>query len=113
MPTHNDETLQQRYEREHREFERICEQGCNGCDDCTDDDGDLQTRYEMLQSWLAEADASNDRLKKHLSNTLEIAYTWQPGYATKMDRDTLALAAQAIGYEPPNTTDDTKPQEAA
>ena len=25
MPTHNDETLQQRYEREHREFERMSE----------------------------------------------------------------------------------------
>lgn len=67
-----------------------------------DDEGDLQTRYEMLKSWLVEADASNDRLKKHLSNTLEIAYTWQPNYATKMDRDTLALAAGAIGFEPPN-----------
>ena len=67
-----------------------------------DDDGDLQTRYDMLKSWLVEADASNDRLKKHLSDTLEIAHTWQPIYATKLDRDTLALAAQAIGYEPPN-----------
>ena len=67
-----------------------------------DEDGDLQTRYDMLKSWLVEADASNDRLRNHLSNTLEIAYTWQPGYATKMDRDTLALAAQAIGYEQPN-----------
>lgn len=64
--------------------------------------GDLQARCDMLKSWLVEADASNDRLRTHLNNTLEIAYTWQPGYATKIDRDTLALAAQAIGYEPPN-----------
>jgi hypothetical protein len=71
------------------------------------EDGDLQTRYDMLKSWLVEADASNEQLKKHLSNVLEIAHTWQPGYATKMDRDTLALAAQSIGYEPPNT--DQKP----
>ena len=88
--------------------DRTCEHGCAGCDDCTDfvngdEDGDLQTRYDMLKSWLVEADASNDRLKKHLSNVLEIAHTWQPCYATKMDRDTLALAAQSIGYELPNT----------
>ena len=87
---------------------RTCEHGCAGCDDCTDfangdDDGDLQTRYDMLKSWLVEADASNDRLRKHLSNVLEIAYTWQPGYATKMDIDMLKMAADAIGYEPPNT----------
>lgn len=87
---------------------RTCEHDCAGCDDCTafvsgDDDGDLQPRYDMLKSWLVEADVSNERLKKHLGNVLEIAHTWQPGYATKMDRDTLALAAQAIGYEPPNT----------
>lgn len=62
---------------------------------------DLQARYDMLKGWLAEADASNERLKKHLGNVLEIAYTWQPGHATKMDRDTLALAAQSIGYELP------------
>lgn len=88
---------------------RTCEQGCNGCEDCTDfvngdDDGDLQTRYDMLKGWLVEADAVNDILKKHLGNVLEIAYTWQPGYATKMDRDTLTIAAKSIGYElPPNT----------
>jgi hypothetical protein len=64
-----------------------------------DEDGDLRTRYDMLKSWLAEADASNDRLKKHLSSTLEIAYTWQPSYATKMDLETLSIASDAIGYE--------------
>ena len=73
-----------------------------------DEDGDVKTRYEMVKSWLVEADASNETLKKHLAAVLEIAHTWQPGYATKMDRDTLALAAQAIGYEPPNTTAETR-----
>ena len=70
-----------------------------------DDDGDLRTRYDMLKGWLVEADAVNDILKKHLGSVLEIAYTWQPNYATKMDRDTLTLAAKSIGYElSPNTT---------
>jgi hypothetical protein len=78
-----------------------------------DDDGDLQTRYDMLKSWLVEADASNDRLKKHLHNVLEIAHTWQPDYATKMDRDTLALAAQAIAYEPPNAEAEAKPSDVS
>jgi hypothetical protein len=68
-----------------------------------DDDGDLQTRYDLLRDWLSEADAVNDILKAHLGRVLEIAYTWQPSYATKMDRDTLTLAAKSIGYElPPN-----------
>jgi hypothetical protein len=75
-----------------------------------DEDGDLKVRYDMLKDWLSEADAVNDILKKHLGRVLEIAYTWQPSYATKMDRDTLTLAAKSIGYElPPNTTDD-RPQ---
>jgi hypothetical protein len=69
-----------------------------------DDDGDLQTRYDMLRDWLSEADAVNDILKGHLGRVLEIAYTWQPSYATQMDRETLTIAAKSIGYElPPNT----------
>lgn len=74
-----------------------------GGDMTGDDDGDLQARYDMLKGWLVDADAVNDILKKHLGSVLEIAYTWQPNYATKMDRDTLTLAAKSIGYElPPN-----------
>lgn len=63
------------------------------------EDGELETRHQMLKSWLVEADASNERLKKHLHRALEIAYTWQPVYATKMDLDTLAHAATDSGFE--------------
>lgn len=78
-------------------------------EDDDDHGGDYQFLHDMLRSRLEESDASNERLRAHLSNTLEIAYTWQPDYATKMDRDTLQLAAQEIGYEPLNkATEDGK-----
>ncbi len=47
----------------------------------------------MHQSWEADANAKAERLAQHLRAVLEIARTWQPDYATKMDRDTLAYAA--------------------
>jgi hypothetical protein len=47
---------------------------------------------EMLRGWEADAQARSELLEKHLSNVLEIARTWQPDYATKMDRATLSLA---------------------
>jgi|GEM_PF-5047574 len=48
---------------------------------------------DMLMSWGVDANRRADRLAQHLRNVLEIARTWQPDYATKMDRDTLDLAA--------------------
>lgn len=66
-----------------------------------DPDGDLQTRYEMLRGWLVEADSSNEILKKHLCAVLEIAHTWEPDYATKMDKETLSIAAETVGHEKP------------
>ena len=66
------------------------------------EDGDLPTRYEMLRSWLSEADISNNALKAHLRRVLEIADTWRPDYATKMDRDTLQHAKEAIGEASPS-----------
>lgn len=74
------------------------------------DDDNLRARYDMLRDWLSEADAVNEILKKHLAQVLEIAYTWQPSYATQMDRKTLTIAAKSIGYElPPNTADEPRP----
>lgn len=57
---------------------------------------------DMLRSWEVDASVRADRLAQHLRNVLEIARTWQPGYATKMDRDTLDLAAAEVGQKTPN-----------
>ena len=47
---------------------------------------------EMLRSWEVDAQRRADLLQQHLRAVLEIARTWQPDYATKMDRDTLQHA---------------------
>ena len=59
----------------------------------TDTDTDAASVIEMLKSWESDANRRADRLAQHLRNVLEIARTWQPDYATKMDRDTLDIAA--------------------
>jgi hypothetical protein len=53
----------------------------------------------MLRSWEADAQARADRLAQHLRLVLEIARTWQPDYATKMDIDTLAHAAASMAKD--------------
>lgn len=58
-----------------------------------DTDTDAAAVIDMLKSWESDANRRADRLAQHLRNVLEIARTWQPNYATKMDRDTLDLAA--------------------
>ena len=63
---------------------------------------DVVAVIDMLKSWEADATRRADRLAQHLRNVLEIARTWQPDYATKMDRDTLDLAASEI--EPARVT---------
>ena len=52
---------------------------------------------DMLKSWESDANRRADRLAQHLRNVLEIARTWRPDYATKMDRDTLDFAAAEAG----------------
>ena len=47
---------------------------------------------EMPRSWEVDAQRRADLLQQHLRAVLEIARTWQPDYATKMDRDTLQHA---------------------
>lgn len=80
------------------ELQRIREAlGCEGRDSHTDP----VAVVEMLKSWEVDASVYADRLRQHLRNVLEIARTWQPDYATKMDRDTLAYAAEEIDGEPP------------
>ena len=58
-----------------------------------DTDTDPVAAIEMLQGWEVDAQARCERLEKHLRLALEVARTWQPDYATKMDRDTLQCAA--------------------
>ncbi len=63
------------------------------------------TEYEelnLLRSWEADARKRAELLATHLKAVLEVAYTWQPDYATKMDMDTLAFAATEVGFEPSN-----------
>lgn len=57
---------------------------------------------EMLRSWETDAQARAELLEKHLRNVLEVARTWQPDYATKMDRDTLQYAQDCADYKTPN-----------
>jgi hypothetical protein len=79
------------------ELERIRQAlGCKGRDSHTDPVAVVQ----MLRSWEVDASVRADRLEQYLRNVLEIARTWQPDYATKMDRDTLDLAAAEVGERP-------------
>ena len=79
------------------ELQRIREAlGCEGRDSNTDP----VAVVEMLRSWEVNTSVRADRLAQHLRNVLEIARTWQPDYATKMDRDTLDLAAAEVGETP-------------
>jgi hypothetical protein len=65
--------------------------------DAQDKAGDLVAVINMLQSWQADATKRSELLAAHLRGVLEIAHTWQPDYATKMDRDTIDLAAAEAG----------------
>jgi hypothetical protein len=47
---------------------------------------------EMLRGWEVDAQRRAELLEQHLRAVLEVARTWQPDYATKMDRDTLQHA---------------------
>ena len=51
---------------------------------------------EMLRSWEADASRRCELLEQHLRSVLEVARTWQPDYATKMDRDTLGFAQECL-----------------
>lgn len=67
-----------------------------------DADTDAVAVIDMLKSWESDANRRADRLEKHLRNVLEIARTWQPDYATKMDRDTLQHAEDFADRKTPN-----------
>lgn len=66
-----------------------------------DDDTDPVVAIQMVQSWEADAQARAELLEQHLCAVLEVARTWQPDYATKMDRDTLQHAQDCVDRKTP------------
>lgn len=83
-------------QRMHDELQRI--RTALGCTEGPSDQTDPVALIDMLRSWEVDASRRADRLQQHLLAVLEIARTWQPGYATRMDRDTLDLAAAEVGH---------------
>lgn len=67
-----------------------------------EEEGDPVAGIEMLRSWEADAQARADLLEQHLRAVLEVARTWQPDYATKMDRNTLQHARDCADRKTPN-----------
>ena len=57
---------------------------------------------EMIRGWEVDAQRRAELLEKHLRAVLEVARTWQPDYATKMDRDTLQYAEDFADRKTPN-----------
>lgn len=51
---------------------------------------------DVLLGMAADDAAQIEVLSSHLRSVIEIARTWQPGYATKMDRDTLDIAQASL-----------------
>lgn len=57
---------------------------------------------EVLHGMEADAKARASLLEQHLRAVLEVARTWQPDYASKMDRDTLRYAEECAEGKAPN-----------
>ncbi len=58
---------------------------------------ELRTRLDLFQSWHDDDRRRIELLEQHLGSVLEIAGTWQPDYATAMDRKTIQLARECLG----------------
>lgn len=69
---------------------------------CADALEEQTSRIDLLHSWEADAQARAGLLEQHLRAVLEVARTWQPEYATKMDRDTLRYAQECADGKVPN-----------
>lgn len=59
---------------------------------------------QMLRSWEVDATRRAELMEQHLRAVLEVARTWQPDYATTMDRDTLQYAEDFADRKTPNVT---------
>lgn len=60
------------------------------------DRAEQAAEIDMLRDWEHAASARSEALATHLRYVIEIACTWQPDYATKMDLDAIAQAKAAI-----------------
>ena len=69
---------------------------------CADALEEQASKIDLLHSWEANAQARAGLLEQHLRAVLEIARTWQPEYATKMDRDTLQYVLECVDGKVPN-----------
>ena len=72
-----------------------------GCED-RDAHTDPVDVIKMIQEWEADAQRRAELLEQHLRAVLEVARTWQPHYATQMDRDTLQYAEDFADRKTPN-----------
>lgn len=68
---------------------------------------------QMLRGWEVDAQRRAELMEKHLRAVLEVARTWQPDYATKMDRDTLQHAEDFADHKTPNAAMNGGPAGAA
>lgn len=69
---------------------------------CADALEEQASAIDLLHSWESDAKARASLLEQHLRAVLEVALTWQPAYATKMDRDTLQYAQECADGKVPN-----------
>lgn len=58
---------------------------------------ELRTRLDLFQSWHDDDRRRIEQLEQHLRAVIELARTWQPDYATTMDRSTLRFARECVG----------------
>lgn len=66
--------------------------------------------HDVMMSLAADDAARIHLLEAHLRQVIEIARTWQPDYATKMDLDTIGMADAAL--PPPGSTTPPQPEQA-
>lgn len=67
----------------------------------------------MHREWAIEDRRRVELLEAHLRQVLEVARTWQPDYASVMDRKTLQLAAAEVGHvahQPPHKAEGAEPR---
>lgn len=62
------------------------------------EDADDAHTAAMIRDWQDQDRRRAELLEQHLRSVLEVARTWQPDYATALDRRVLDLAAAEVGH---------------